>query len=48
MYFLISSMENLVFIKELLEKNVEKVDSFHIYWYLEMNQMQKYAKKEVS
>lgn len=31
MYFLISSMENLVFIKELLEKNVEKVDSFHIY-----------------
>lgn len=31
MYFLISSMENLFFIKELLEKNVEKVDSFHIY-----------------
>lgn len=31
MYFLISSMENLFFIKELLGKNVEKVDSFHIY-----------------
>lgn len=31
MYFLISSMENLVFIKEPLEKNVEKVDSSHIY-----------------
>ena len=29
--FLISSMENLFFIKELLGKNVEKVDSFHIY-----------------